>query len=145
MIFSKSFDYALRSILYVSLMNDTKKRVRVEEISSKIDVPKHFLGKIMNKVVKKGILDSTKGPFGGFSLNEKTPGTSLLTLQKTVDGFQPFSYCVLKMKKCNPAHPCPLHDQLSLIRDNIHQIMLNTTIGDLAKGSKPNLLRSVMI
>ncbi|MDP4264951.1 MAG: Rrf2 family transcriptional regulator [Bacteroidota bacterium] len=145
MMFSKSFDYALRGILYVSLMSGAKKRVRVEEISLKIAVPKHFLGKIMNKVVKKGILDSTKGPFGGFSLNEKTSATSLLTLLKTVDGFQPFSYCVLKMKKCNPSHPCPMHSRVAHLRDGIYEALVNTTIGDLANGNKPHLLRSITI
>lgn len=145
MLFSKSFDYALRGILYLSLRSDTNKRIRVEEISSKLSVPKHFLGKIMNKLVKKKILDSTKGPFGGLSLNGNTMDTTLLTILKTVDGFQPFSTCVLKLKKCNAAHACPLHDKMSHLRDQLYEVVANTTISDMVNGNISNLLRSISL
>ena len=75
MVCSKSFGYALRGILYVALMNDQKPRVQVEEIAETLSVPKYYLGKIMKQVVKEGILSSTKGPYGGGSVNETTPSS----------------------------------------------------------------------
>src|SRR5918994_618927 len=64
MPFTKSFGYALRSILYIAIMSKEKSKVQVEEIAVRLSVPKHFLGKIMRLVVKNGILNSTKGPYG---------------------------------------------------------------------------------
>jgi Rrf2 family protein len=68
MFLSKSFGYALRGILYIAVMQDENRKVQIDEIATKLSVPKHFLGKIMQQVVKAGLLKSTKGPYGGFSL-----------------------------------------------------------------------------
>src|SRR5213075_3044991 len=104
MVFSKSFGYALRGVLYVSMMSDEKRKIRIDEMANRLAVPRHFLGKIMNKVVKKGILNSIKGPNGGFSLNAKTLDTSLLTLIEAMDGLEQFDSCVLRLRKCSPEH-----------------------------------------
>lgn len=145
MLFSKSFDYALRGILYVSVMSDAKKRVQVEEISEKLSVPKHFLGKIMNKVVKNGILNSTKGPFGGLAVNSETLSTTLSSLLKAVEGAHSFNSCVLKQKNCDPDRPCVLHDRVSNLRNSIYEIMNQTTIGDILKENTSEILKKISV
>jgi len=109
MVFSKSFGYALRGVLYVAITSEENRRVQVDEIASRLAVPKHFLAKIMNRVVKEGILDSTKGPFGGFSVNGETLTSPLIRLLRITDGMEQFNTCVLKLRKCNKVNPCPLH------------------------------------
>jgi Rrf2 family transcriptional regulator, iron-sulfur cluster assembly transcription factor len=144
MLFSKSFGYALRGILYVAAVSDVKKRVHVDEIATRISVPKHFLGKVMHKIVKKGILDSTKGPFGGLSITNKTMNTTLLVLIKITDGLHPFDSCVLKAKKCDAAKPCPLHDKMARHRDDMYKVFAGTTIGDLKnERSKAAFFKSI--
>ena len=80
MVFSKSFGYALRGILYVAMVNEDKTRVQLEEIAGKLAVPRYFLGKVMKKIVKGGVLNSLKGPYGGFYVNNKTMNIPLLKL-----------------------------------------------------------------
>ena len=109
MIFSKSFGYALRGVLYVAMMHDENRNIQIDEIAKRLSVPRHFLGKIMNKIVKKGILSSAKGPKGGFALNDVTLSTSLLTVLESTDGLDQFNECILRLKKCNVLTPCPLH------------------------------------
>lgn len=133
MVCSKSFGYALRGILYIALMNDQKPRVQVEEIAEKLSVPKHYLGKIMKQLVKEGMLTSTKGPYGGFSLNETTLSSPLINILKITDGFEPFNTCVLRLRKCSSSRPCPLHDQIEANRKEWLQIFSKTSIGDLLK------------
>jgi Rrf2 family protein len=69
MIFSKSFGYAVRGMLYVAMMQDEKRYVQAEEISTRLAVPRHFMGKILKKLVKERLLASSKGPSGGFTFN----------------------------------------------------------------------------
>jgi Rrf2 family protein len=90
MIFSKSFGYAIRSILYVAIMRDEKRYVQVEEIAAKLAVPRHFMGKIMKKLAKEKILISTKGPSGGFILSEHTMQMPLMDLIVIIDGVEIF-------------------------------------------------------
>ena len=143
MILSKSFGYALRAVLYVALMNDEKQRVQVDEIAQNISVPRHFLGKIMNRLVKEGILISTKGPYGGFSINSETLSSPLARLVNITDGMAQFDTCLLRMDKCNPNHPCPLHDRIDPSRVELMRILRETTVNDLLNLDKKNLVKSI--
>ncbi|MBL0153113.1 MAG: Rrf2 family transcriptional regulator [Chitinophagaceae bacterium] len=105
---SKSFGYALRGIIYVALTHEKKERVQVEEIAESLAVPRHFLGKIMKKVVKEGILESTRGPYGGFSINAETLQTPLIKLIRITEGLEQFNSCVLHFRKCKGPHYCHL-------------------------------------
>ncbi len=143
MIFSKSFGYALRGILYVAMMSDENRKIRIDEMASRLSVPRHFLGKIMNKVVKKGILNSTKGPNGGFSLNNTTLSTSLLSVVEAIDGLEQFDSCVLRLKKCSAENPCPLHYLLEPERKNLFNVFSDTSVHSLLNEDKPSFIRSI--
>jgi Rrf2 family protein len=131
MTFTKSFGYGLRGILYIAIASKEKHKVQVDEIASKLEVPKHFLGKIMKKVVKHGILNSTKGPFGGFSMNDHTLSTSLLELATITNSIHDFDDCVLHFNKCDMDHPCALHHRIQSYKKELYNLFANTTIGDL--------------
>ncbi|MCC7402568.1 MAG: Rrf2 family transcriptional regulator [Chitinophagaceae bacterium] len=143
MFFTKSFGYAVRGILYVALMSDEKRKVQIEEIAERLSVPKHFLGKIMNKVVKQKILDSTKGPYGGFSVNNSTLSVPLLKVMEVTEGLEQFSMCALGLKKCDPEHPCPVHYKMEGLRSDLRKALAEDTINDLMIGNKPELIRNI--
>ena len=145
MIFSKSFGYALRSVLYIALTAEEGKRVQIDEIAKKLNVPRYFLGKVMNKIVKEKILDSAKGPYGGFQLNDKTLATPLLRLIHITEGTDQFKNCVLSFRKCNAKRPCPLHHQLEAYKNQLLQLFSETTIGDVLKKNDPNFINSIAI
>lgn len=143
MFFSKSFGYALRGVLYVALISEENRRVQVDEIAKRLAVPKHFLAKIMNRVVKERILDSTKGPYGGFSVNGETLPSPLIRLLKITDGMEQFNTCVLQLRKCNKTNPCPLHFLMEQNRDDLLKNFSKTTIADLLKLDNTNLIESI--
>ena len=143
MFFSKSFGYAVRGILYVAMMSDEKKRVQIDEIAERLSVPKHFLGKILNKVVKVGILDSTKGPYGGFSINQNTLTTPLIKVLEITEGLEQFTICALGLRKCNSANPCPVHPYIDNFREELKSVLTGTTINNLLRENKPGMIRSI--
>jgi Rrf2 family protein len=124
-------------------MRDEKRYVQVEEIASKLAVPRHFMGKIMKKLAKEKILISTKGPSGGFILNEHTMKMPLMDLIVVIDGVEIFDSCVLRAKECNSANPCPMHAQIESVKHNLKSILSDTTIGDLLEEDKPEFIRSI--
>jgi len=145
MILSKSFGYALRGILYVAKLKDENRKIQIEEIAGNLSVPKHFLGKIMQQIVKEGLLKSTKGPYGGFSLANDTLNTPLIKLVEITDGMEQFKVCVLKLKYCDGTNPCPLHYEMDQIRGKFLSVFNETTIGDLVKDSKIDFIKSLAI
>ena len=127
----------------MALMSDQKKRVQVEEIAERLSVPKHYLGKIMKQVVKEGILSSTKGPYGGFSVNEATLETPLISLYKITDGLNQFNNCGLNLRKCNASYPCPLHDQIEVNRRDWLQIFAKTKVNDLLNKDEASFIKAL--
>lgn len=143
MFLSKSFGYALRGILYIAVMQNEQRKVQIEEIAGSLSIPKHFLGKIMQQTVREGLLKSTKGPYGGFFLANETLTTPLIRLVEITDGMDQFRICVLKLKYCNGANPCPLHYEMEKIRGKFLTVFTETTIGDLLNDSKIDFIKSL--
>jgi Rrf2 family transcriptional regulator, iron-sulfur cluster assembly transcription factor len=143
MVLSKSFGYALRGILYVALLKDEDRKVSIEEIAGRLSVPRHFLGKIMKLMVKAGIMGSTRGQQGGFFINEKTLDTPVVTIILLTEGANYFNTCLLSLRKCNAANPCPLHTQLGKFKNDVLDVYSQTTIGDLLKDNKPDFINSI--
>lgn len=143
MIFSKSFGYAIRGVLYIAMMRDEKHYVQVEEIASKLSVPRHFMGKILKRLAKEKVLLSIKGPSGGFTLGENTLEMPLIDLITLTDGIEMFNSCVLRVKECNAANPCPMHFQMEKVKSELKSILSDTTIGALLSEDKPEFLRSL--
>jgi Rrf2 family transcriptional regulator, iron-sulfur cluster assembly transcription factor len=131
MTFTKSFGYALRGVLCIALNSHDKPKLQVGEIANQLIVPQYFLAKIMKKLVKTGILNSTKGRYGGFSLNSHTLSTSLLELATLTNSISNVDSCVLHLDKCDPDRPCPLHHKMLCHRKDLHNLFASTTIGEL--------------
>ena len=125
------------------MISEENRRVQVDEIANRLVVPKHFLAKIMNRVVKEGILDSTKGPYGGFSINDETLSSPLIRLLKITDGMEQFNTCVLRLRKCNKANPCPLHFLMEQNREDLLNNFSGTTVADLLKMDRNILIGSI--
>lgn len=143
MIFSKSFGYALRSVLYVALVRDEKEKTQLDEIAGALNVPRYFLGKVMIRLVKEGILSSLKGHNGGFFINETTLGVSLGRIMDITGENQQFDSCVLRQYKCNANNPCPLHRQAETIKEKWQLLLSTTTIGDLLNKDRAGFILSI--
>ena len=141
MFFSKSFGYALRTTLYLAVMNDSKPLVRLEEIAEKLEVPRHFLGKILKRMAKDGILISAKGPSGGFGISDSTLQTPLIKILELVGQSEKADSCVLLLQKCDPLKPCPLHDHVECVKKDWLHLLSDTTIGLLLKKNQPDGIR----
>lgn len=141
-IFSKSFGYSLRGVLFVALREDGLP-VQLGEMAEALDVPRHFMGKIMKRLVKRGVLSSLKGPTGGFFINETTLARPLMDIYQITDHPEELEQCVLSRGPCNPEHPCRLHDKVVQMKTPLNEMLYRTTIGELLDGEAEELLLSL--
>ena len=84
-------------------------------------------------MVRKNLLQSTKGPNGGFHLDEKDMKNSLAVIVRHFDGDKIFSGCALGLKRCSEKNPCPLHQQFKEIRNTLKHLLETTTINQLVE------------
>ncbi|HZX59191.1 MAG TPA: Rrf2 family transcriptional regulator [Mucilaginibacter sp.] len=118
MILSKSCEYAVRATVYIALSSKKNEKVGIIEVAKAIGSPMHFTGKILQALVRKKVLSSAKGPNGGFYI-EDGESLFLIDIIKAVDGNALFTSCVLGLEKCSEAQPCPMHEQVKPIRDQL--------------------------
>jgi Rrf2 family iron-sulfur cluster assembly transcriptional regulator len=145
MLFSKSFGYAIRSVLYVATVGEDKARIPLTTIASDLNIPRHFLGKVMKRLVKEGVISSQKGPNGGFFVNDKTLATSLIKFVEITGESAYFETCVLRMRRCNPDKPCPLHYKAEGLRAEWRDLFSSTTVKDLLKKDEGAFIDSLSL
>ena len=129
-IFSKKCEYGLRAVLYLAARNDTDS-INSEEISSKLNIPKEFISKILQSLTESGLISSKKGKNGGFSLAKDPSKIRLIDIVSAIDGMDMFNNCVLGFPHCSPDHPCPLHEKWGALRTNAYNMLTDETLDKL--------------
>ena len=66
-IFSRQCEYALQAVLYLAL-KPKGEMTSIRELTNKLEIPYHFVAKILQDLTRKKLLTSHKGPSGGFAL-----------------------------------------------------------------------------
>lgn len=132
-MFSRSCEYALQSILYITLHSNNGKAVGLKQISESQKIPLHFLSKILQQLVKAKILSSVKGPNGGFTLRISPHKLRLIKVVETIDGLEIFNRCGIGLKKCSDKYPCPVHFEFKVVKDKINEVLTEKTISELCE------------
>lgn len=122
-MFSKTCEYAIRAMIFIAKRSKAGEKAGIKEISKEIDSPESFIAKILQDLSRKGLVLSTKGPNGGFFLDDKLLDGSLADIVKSVDGEKIFSGCGLGLKQCSEAKPCPIHYQFKIIREEMRNML----------------------
>jgi Rrf2 family protein len=105
--------------------------VGLRVISDQQEIPAHFLSKILQKLVKSNILNSSKGPNGGFSLQRKASDLSLIDIVEIIDGNKIFDRCGIGLKECSDADPCPIHFEYKEVKNHIRALFSDKSLMDL--------------
>lgn len=127
-MFSKACEYGIRAAIYIAEQSLIEKKVSLKEVAKAIDSPEAYTSKILQQLSKNNIINSDKGPTGGFSMDKsELEKVKLSTIVSAIDGDSIYKGCGLGLKRCNEKMPCPLHHQFKKIRDEL-KAMLETTI-----------------
>ncbi len=127
-VFSKTCEYAMRAVFFIAHKTTEGRRVGIKEIAAGIDSPEFFLAKILQDLSRKGVIQSAKGPTGGFYLHEKALARPISDVVEAVDGNEIFVGCGLGLKQCSELTPCPLHFEFKEIRNKLTKMLQSTTI-----------------
>ena len=130
MFFSKTCEYAIRAVIFVAQKSEGGKKVGIKEIAAGIDSPEHFIAKILQDLSKRELIQSSKGPNGGFHIDEASRKHTLADIVSAIDGDKIFKGCGLGLKICSETKPCPLHNEFKEIRRKMHVTLQSATVGN---------------
>lgn len=131
-MFSKSCKYAIRAVLFLAVNASEEKKLGAKDIAEELDIPKHFLAKILQQLSRHQLIASTKGTGGGFYLEENNLNANLEAIIECIDGQSVFTSCILGLPVCSSENPCPLHHKSLKYREGLKATLSNQTIKDLA-------------
>ena len=140
MLFSRACTYGVRAALFLATQPGVQP-VLVKDIAEHIGIPFHFLGKIVQGMVKAGILVSYKGRNGGVALARSTDQIKLREVVEAIDGPDLLRGCVLGLPECSGEHPCPLHAEWSGIRGEIETMLGERSLAEMMNGLAERVLR----
>lgn len=131
-MFSKACEYALRAVLYINMKSIDGSRVGIPEIAREVAAPLAFTGKILQVLVREGIISSVKGPNGGFFIDSKATSITLNDILIAIDGNEDVLHkCALGLKECSDKFPCPIHGEIKMYKDRVRSVMTKTTVQSL--------------
>lgn len=141
MLYSCKCSYAIQSLTRLAMIRP-QGFLLIEDLCSQTDLPRHFVAKILQELVRQKLLISAKGRGGGFALSRSPSEIRLLDIVTAVDGIQGYSQCAIGHGACDEHQPCPLHDHWKDVRQQIESFLTRTTLADMSDtlGRKLELL-----
>jgi len=140
-MFSNSCEYGLRAIIFIAQQTTQNHKVSLSTISEEINSPLAFTAKILQKLTRNNIVKSIKGPYGGFEIEkDKLEAITLRDVVDIFDGETIYTRCGLGLTQCNENSPCPVHHKFVKIREELKNMLENTTLLGLLHDLNSNLL-----
>jgi len=132
-MFSNSTQYAIRTILYLAKNQKEGDRFKSDYLSKELEIPSAYLGKILQQLAKNRIINSSKGPGGGFYISKENSDRPLLDAVICMEGHNIFDQCILGLAECSEKNPCPLHTLYDKMKVNLEQTISKVSISDISK------------
>lgn len=122
---------AIKAVIYLSGKSNCGEKAGMKEVADQIKASEHTVGKILQLLVKHKIINSVKGPSGGFYLSLEQQKQPISTIVETIEGKEIFKECGLGLSKCSEVRPCPIHNEYKVVRALIEKIFHDKKIEDL--------------
>jgi len=127
---SQSSEYAIRAATYLALQRGDEFRL-VRDMSETLGIPAAFLVKLLKPLVARGILESRRGPGGGFRLGKPPSHVTLHDLAEAIEHISGEVPCVLGQAICSDERACPAHEQWKKTYTEFRRFLAHTTLDDV--------------
>ena len=128
-MFSQTAEYAVRAVVMLAHLKK-EHLVGAKELAERAKVPSSYLPKLMQNLVKAGIVDSRRGVGGGFSLKRSPDEITILDIVNAVDPIKRIVGCPLGLESHSKVL-CPMHARLDQAMAEIESVLSASTIAEL--------------
>lgn len=132
---SHTVEYALRATLFVA--RNHPNALPVADIAKGVEAPRGYLAKILSELARTGVLESSRGPGGGFRLAKSPDALALADVVHAIEGNEP-RRCLLGRGVCGQVPGCTAHERWSPIATDMDEFFGKTTLADLLHQPLPH-------
>lgn len=136
LMISTKGDYGLRAAIDLARNYSSTDPVQVKDIAERQDVPKDYLSLIMVDLRKAGVVESVRGPRGGYRLTrpptEISMGEVLEILEGTIQMLECASTAPAAVEhRCSQHSGCSMRNVWSYLTETIAEVLYRTTLEQL--------------
>jgi Rrf2 family transcriptional regulator, nitric oxide-sensitive transcriptional repressor len=117
------------------LAGGARRSLATREIAKSLRVSENHLSKVLQNLTRAGLLESMRGPKGGFRLARRKSDITLLMVYEAVEGPLRNPGCLLGQPACQG--DCVLGGLVQRVSGQVRDYLAQTTLGDLAGGLGP--------
>src|SRR5436189_3079247 len=108
---SKKADYALIAMKHLALRGD-RGSASAREIAEAYDIPVELMAKVLQRLVRRGLLSSHQGTRGGYRLSRPAAMISVADVIQAIDGPLTVTACSTDAENCGQYSKCSIRDPL---------------------------------
>lgn len=135
MLFHRASQVAMQAALLLAMETPSVPR-RTRELGPQLGVPAAYLAKVLQQLVRTGVLRSVRGPAGGFQLARPAQEICLWDVLAAVESVGRLGTCLLGLGACTGETTCPLHNDWALVRNQLIALLQKKTLADIAAEAK---------
>lgn len=124
---------AIKAVIYLASKFESGEKSGIKEIAEFIDASEHSVGKMLQTLVKDEVINSAKGPTGGFYITAIQKNQPIIKIIDAIDGKEVFEQCGLGLSKCSATRPCPIHNDYKIVRDQFKSLCQQKKLSDLCE------------
>lgn len=125
-------DYGLRAVIYLS-GQDPEKSCSIAEIAKQQGVPRKFLEKIIQDLIRGGLIKSKRGANGGYALARPPEEISFTDVIVAIEGPIAVNLCLDDRLGCDQIPRCTMIGVWSEVQQKINEVLSGTTIAGLRR------------
>src|SRR5215510_12502871 len=135
---SKKADYALIAMKHLAVRGDRgSASSSAREIAELYDIPIELMAKVLQRLVRRGLLASQQGTRGGYLLARLPTQISVADVIQAIDGPVTVTACSTEEGQCEQFAKCNVRDPLWRVRERILTALGECTIAELAADVPP--------
>ncbi len=131
MIITKTTEYSIRILSFMSLSND--KLITAKFLQKHLKIPPRYLFRLLTSLTKSGFIESKQGRNGGYVFLKSLDEIFVSDIIDAVEGKNPFNDCILGLHECMFEKPCSMHHVWADAKKSVIKVLKNTTLADFRK------------
>ncbi len=128
---TRATDYAVRVTVYLATLPRDRKAA-LGELAEATGVRSNFLSKILQRLVRNGVISSHRGTGGGFRLNVAPETLTLLQVVEAIEGKIALNICLNEWQSCSLQAHCAVHPVWQKAQLALSQELAAVTVAELA-------------
>lgn len=132
--------YAVTAMLDLAIHYD-KGTVALSDVAARQGISLSYLEQLFAQLRRRGLVDSTRGPGGGYSLKHSPHAIAVAQIIDAIDEHIDATQCGGEMN-CQDDRPCLTHYLWEDLSAQIREFLANITLGDLV--NQPHVKKVAM-